>query len=90
LLNLDKNHYHNFSGRGFAVRRDPISLFNDVINGYNTAFSFRDALRKIAAERYAIEKNISNVLQTLASKKAVDIDQLVNVLRDSKIPRQGL
>lgn len=56
---------HNFSGRVSGRRMDYQQLAKAIVSGFEAAKTNAHALRKVAEERYRLEKNIAGILEQI-------------------------
>lgn len=66
--NIEHAEYFNFSGRCCNRQADGNTIYNEILSGFEFAFSQRNSLFEHALERYSLKSNISNSLDLILEK----------------------
>ncbi len=74
LQNYEKFEEFNYSGRASKRKLSSKEIANELVDNYKNALDDVDELRKIAIERYSLEKNVDNILKVLSLSPDVKID----------------
>lgn len=68
----------NFSGRCSRRKRNAKDIYNEIINGYTETLRQSDKLADIAQQRFALDKNVSGVIDKLVDISNVDMRVIRN------------
>ena len=75
LENIDKEEYHNFSGKSFCRKISSAEIAKEILDGFSKAVKQAQSLKKIAIDRYLLSKNIDRVIEILNKSPDVKIDE---------------
>ncbi len=75
LENIDKEEYHNFSGKSFCRKISSEEIAKEILDGFSKAVEQAQSLKKIAIDRYLLSKNIDRVIEILNKSTDVKIDE---------------
>ena len=74
LANIDKEEYHNYSGRSFHRQISSEEIEKEILDGYSKAVEQAPKLREIAIDRYLLSKNIDKIMNIIDKKSNTKID----------------
>lgn len=72
--NLEKSHYHNFSGRATRVKRTGETLCREIMEGYENARNFVATNREAFLSRWSLQNKLAQVIDTPDQAKFVQLD----------------
>lgn len=72
--NLEKSHYHNFSGRATREKRSGETLCREIVEGYNGAREFVAEHREAFARRWSLESKLAPVINPEEHMKFVQLN----------------